>query len=126
MKYIIFVKGNKKIESGIIDDLKMFEDMGKYNDELEKAGVLVDLNGLHPSSKGVRILFDDGKTIIKEGPFENPKELVEGYWIVDIKSKEEVIKWAKRIPFNSGEVEIRQIQDMSDLPSEVQKIIKRN
>ena len=125
MKFIIFVKGNREIESGIISNTKIFEDMGKFNDELGKAAKILDLDGLQPSSKGVRISFADNKTTVKEGPFKNPEELVEGYWIVDMKSKEEVIKWAKRIPFSSGEVEIRQTQDISDFPPEIQKIINK-
>jgi hypothetical protein len=126
MKFIMFVKGNEDIEAGMMPDPKIFEDMGKYNNKLQDAGVLLDLNGLHPSSEGIRISFDNGETTIKKGPFGMPEELVEGYWIIDVESRDEALKWAKMIPFSSGEVEIRQIQDISEFPEEIQKVINRN
>jgi len=98
--------------------------MGKYNEQLMQAGVLVDLAGLHPSSKGARVKFSGGKQTIIDGPFAETKELIGGYWIIKVKSREEAIEWAKRVPAphgegNEGEIELRQIFDLEDFtPSE--------
>jgi len=98
--------------------------MGKYNEQLMQAGVLVDLAGLHPSSKGARVKFSGGKQTIIDGPFAETKELIAGYWIIKVKSRQEAIEWAKRVPAphgegNEGEIELRQIFDLEDFtPSE--------
>jgi len=117
----MFVKGNKQAEEGVLPDVKLFAKMAKYNDELKKAGVLIALDGLTPSSKGTRVSFSNGKTTLTDGPFSNPDDLVEGYWIIKEKSKAEAIEWAKRAPFGGGVIEIRPIQEMSDFPPEVQR-----
>jgi len=98
--------------------------MGKYNDELMKAGVLLDLTGLHPSSKGARIKFSGGKRTVIDGPFAETKELIGGYWLIQVKSKQEAIEWATRVPCphgegGEGEIEIRQVFELEDFtPSE--------
>ena len=118
---MMMVKSNTEIEKGGLPDAKLFAEMAKYNDELAKAKVLISLDGFHPSSKGARVSFSKGKTSVTDGPFPNPEELVAGYWVIKVDSKEEAIKWAQRIPFEDGVVEIRQIQEMSDFPPEIQK-----
>ena len=122
MRFIIFVKSNQEIESGELPDPKLFSDMANYNDKLSKAGMLIALDGFRPSSEGVRIFFEHGNTKVINGPFNNPEELVAGYWVIKAGSKEEAIEWAKRVPFTSGVVEIRQIQEMSDFPPEIQRV----
>lgn len=99
-----------------------FEKMGKYNEELAKAGALVDLNGLHPIAKGARAKFEGGEPVVTDGPFIESKEVIGGFWIIQVKSKDEAIEWMRRIPAEKGDViELRQIFEMSDFPEEVQK-----
>jgi hypothetical protein len=93
---------------------KMLTEMGKYNEELVKAGVMLAGEGLHPSSKGARVKFSDGKHVVTDGPFAETKELVAGYWLWQVKSKEEAIEWLKRAPFDDTEVEIRQVFEAED------------
>jgi hypothetical protein len=96
--------------------------MMKYNRELQKAGVLLALDGLHPPSSGVRVTFPGGKPKVSDGPFAEAKEVLGGYWMIQVKSKEEAVEWAKRVPASEDEiVEVRQVQEMSDFPAEVQK-----
>lgn len=96
--------------------------MMKYNESLQKAGVLLALDGLHPPAKGVRVSFPEGKPVVKDGPFAESKEAVGGYWMIQVKSKEEAVEWAKRCPMMNGEtIEIRQVQEMSDFPPDVQE-----
>lgn len=103
------------------------EKMSKYNKELEEAGVLRDLNGLHPPSAGARVSFAGGKPSVTDGPFAETKEVLGGYWIIEVDSKEEAVEWAKRCPGSENEViEIRQIQEMSDYSDEVRKVIERS
>lgn len=127
MRFMMIVKANKDSEAGKMPSEELLTAMGKYNEELMKAGVLVDLSGLQASSKGARIRFSGGKggkqTVI-DGPFAETKELIAGYWIIKVKSKEEAIEWAKRVPNPHGEgqeseIEIRQFFEMEDFaPSE--------
>jgi hypothetical protein len=124
MKFAMFVKSDAEIEAGILPDAKLFAEMEKYNDELNKAGALITLDGLHPSSKGARVLFANGQTSVTDGPFSNQSELVAGYWIINAASKEEAVSWAKRVPFTHGVIEVRQIQEASEFPPEIQKIIR--
>jgi len=119
----MFVKSNKEIEKGALPNKDMFVEMEKYNKKLQDAGVLISLDGLHPSSKGVRVLFSNSKPTITDGPFPNSEELVAGYWIIKVDSKEDAINWAKQIPFQDGVVDIRQIQEMSDFPQEIQEAL---
>jgi hypothetical protein len=116
---MMIVKANKDSEAGIMPSEQLLAAMGKYNQELMKAGVLLDGSGLHPSSKGARIRISGGKRTVIDGPFAETKELIAGYWIIQVKSKEEAIEWAKRIPAphgedNDSEIEIRQFFEMED------------
>lgn len=98
------------------------EAMKKYNEELKKAGVLLGLDGLHPPSSGARVSFKDGKPTVTDGPFAEVKEVLGGYWMIDVRSRDEAIEWAKRCPASANEtIEIRQVFEMSDFPADVQK-----
>jgi hypothetical protein len=103
-------------------DAKRVEEMMKYNESLQKAGVLLALDGLHPPSMGVRVTFPGGKPKVTDGPFAEAKEVLGGYWIIQVKSKEEAIEWARRVPGSENEtVEVRQLQEMADFPADVQR-----
>jgi hypothetical protein len=118
MRFMILVKANSESESGRPPDAAMVSEMMKYNEELSRAGVLLDLNGLHPSSKGARVVFDGPKRTVVDGPFTETKELVAGYWLIQVKSREEAIEWVKRIPNPTGEhgvVELRQVFEMEEV-----------
>ena len=122
MRFMMIVKACKNSEAGQMPGEELLAAMGKYNEELMKAGVLLDLSGLQPSSKGARVRFSGGKTTVIDGPFAETKELIAGYWIIQVKSKEEAIEWARRIPPPHGdeetEVEIRPFYEFTDfLPS---------
>jgi len=115
MKFIILVKATKDSEAGVMPSEKLLSEMGKFNEELVKAGVMLAGEGLHPSSKGARVRFSGVKRSVVDGPFAETKELVAGFWIWQVKSKEEAIEWLKRAPFRNGEeVEIRQVFEASD------------
>ena len=123
MRVMVIVKANDDSEAGVMPDEKILTDMGKFNEELVKAGVMLAGEGLHPSSKGARITFSGGgKRTVTDGPFTEAKELIAGFWLIQVKSKEEAIEWASRCPAQDGDViEVRQVQEMSDFPPEVQK-----
>jgi hypothetical protein len=114
MRFMVIVKANKESESGALPDGKSLSEMGKFNEELVKAGVMLAGEGLHPSSKGARIRFEGSKRTVIDGPFTETKELVAGYWLWQVKSKEEAIEWLKRAPFQEGDVEIRQVHEAAD------------
>jgi hypothetical protein len=119
MRFMMMVKANKDSEAGKMPSEELLAAMAKYNDELMKAGVLLDLTGLHPSSKGARIKFSGGKRTVIDGPFAETKELIGGYWLIQVKSKEEAMEWAKRAPSPhgegaEGEIEIRQVFELED------------
>ena len=115
MRFMVLVKANKDSEAGALPDEKILAAMGKYNEELVKAGVMLAGDGLQPSSKGARVRFEGKKRTIIDGPFSETKELVAGYWMWQCRSKEEAIEWLKRAPFEEGEeVEIRQVYELSD------------
>jgi hypothetical protein len=119
MRFMVLVKADKNSEAGVLPDQKLLTDMGKFNDELVKAGVMLAGEGLQASSKGARVRFDGAKRTVIDGPFAETKELVAGFWIWQVKSKEEAIEWLKRAPFDGGtEVEIRQIFEMEDFGAE--------
>ncbi len=118
MRFMIIVKANKDSEAGALPTEKMLTEMGKFNEELVKAGVMQAADGLHPSSKGARVKFSGGKTTVIDGPFAETKELVAGYWIWQVKSKQEAIEWLKRAPFEDTEVEIRQVFEAEDFGDE--------
>ena len=116
MRFIMIVKANKDSEAGKMPGEEILAAMAKYNEELMRAGVLVDLSGLQPSSKGARIRFSGGKRTFIDGPFTETKELIAGYWIIQVKSREEALEWAKRAPAphenQEGEIEIRRITQL--------------
>jgi hypothetical protein len=117
MKFMIVIKATKQTEAGALPDEQLLTAMGKYNEELVKAGILLAGEGLHPSSKGARVRFSKGKTTVIDGPFTEAKELIAGFWIWQVKSKEEAIEWVKRIPGSAdeeSEVEIRQVFSPED------------
>ena len=114
MRFMVLVKADKNSEAGVLPDTKMLADMGKYNEELVKAGVMLAGEGLQPSSKGARVRFSGGKKTVIDGPFTEAKELVAGFWLWQVKSKEEAIDWLKRAPFEETEVEIRQVFETDD------------
>src|SRR6266568_3042128 len=103
MRFMMIVKANKDTEAGVMPDEKFLAAMMKYNEELAKAGALLDLSGLHPSSKGARVKFSGGRLTVIDGPFAEAKELIAGFWLIQVKSKEEAIEWARRVPFEEGE-----------------------
>src|SRR5258707_3798247 len=114
MRFMVIVRANKDSEAGVMPSEKMLTDMGKFNEELVKAGVMLAGDGLHASSKGARVKFSGGKTSVIDGPFAETKELVAGYWMWQVKSKNEAIEWLKRAPFEDTEVEIRQVFEAPD------------
>jgi hypothetical protein len=118
MRFMVLVKANKDSEAGVMPDRKILTEMGKFNDELVKAGVMLAAEGLHASSKGARVRFDGQKRTVIDGPFTEAKELVAGYWLWQCKSKEEAIEWLKRAPFDQTEVEIRQVFEMDEFGQE--------
>ena len=134
MRFMMLLKADRITEAGVLPTHKDLEVMGKYNEELVKAGVLLDAAGLQPSSKGAKVTFPNGKAQVTEGPFAETKELIAGYWMIKVKSKEEAIEWAKRVPFDrlpsSGrapEIELRQmfeLEDFPDVPPDVAELEK--
>jgi hypothetical protein len=116
MRFMMIVKASKESEAGILPDQKILSEMGKFNEEMVKAGVMLAGEGLHASSEGARIRYSGARRTTIDGPFTETKELVAGFWLIQVKSKEEAIEWAKRVPFEEGEVEIRQVFELSDFP----------
>ena len=120
MRFMVVVKADKNSEAGVMPSENVLNAMGKYNEELVKAGVMLDGVGLHPSSKGSRVKFSGSKSTVTDGPFSETKELIAGFWIIQVKSKEEAIEWVKRAPFGGSpsqgepEIEIRQVFEISD------------
>ena len=121
MRFMVMVKATKESEAGVMPDEKLFADMGKFNEELVKAGIMLAGEGLQPSSKGARVRFSGATRTVIDGPFAETKELVAGYWIWKVKSKEEAIEWVKRCPNpmpTDSEIEIRQIFEAEDFGAE--------
>ncbi len=119
---LMIPRGYEKAAPGTMPDAKAVAAMMKYNESLQKAGVLLTLDGLHPPSMGARISFSGGKPRVTDGPFIETKEVLGGYWMIQVKSKEEAVEWALRCPASDNEmIEIRQVQEMSDFPADVQK-----
>ncbi|KYG10797.1 dehydrogenase [Sorangium cellulosum] len=117
MRFMILIKATKDSEAGVMPSEQLLTEMGKFNEELVKAGVMVAGDGLHPSAKGARVRFSGDKRTVLDGPFAETKELIAGYWIWEVKSKEEAIEWVKRCPnpmYEDSEVEIRQVFTMED------------
>jgi hypothetical protein len=120
MRFVVLVKANKDSEAGVLPPREKFEEMGKFNEGLAKAGVLLALDGLRPSSKGTRLRFDGGRTTVIDGPFAETKELVAGFWIVQGKSHEEVVERFTHAPFDGGAViEVRQCYEPEDFGEEI-------
>ncbi len=125
MKFMMLMipKGYEKAEPGAMPSAEAVSAMMKYNESLQKAGVLLALDGLHPPSAGARVSFAGGKPLVIDGPFAETKEVIGGYWMIQVKSKEEAIEWAKRCPASQNEViEVRQVQEFSELPPDVQEV----
>ena len=119
---LMIPKGYETAKPGTMPDAKAVAAMMKYNEELQKAGVLLTLDGLHPPSMGARVSFPGGKPKVTDGPFAEAKEVVGGYWMIQVKSKAEAIEWASRCPASANEViEIRQVQEFADFPADVQQ-----
>ena len=118
MRFMMMVKASKDSEAGVMPGERLIAAMGKFNEELVNAGVMVDGSGLQPSSKGFRVKFSAGKRTIVDGPFSESKELIAGYWIINVKSREEALKWAKKVPSpvekGEGEIEVRQFFELED------------
>jgi len=122
MRFMILVKATKDSEAGVLPSQKLLAEMMKYNEELVKAGVLLAGEGLQPSSKGARVRFSGGKRTVIDGPFAETKELVAGFWLIQVKSLEEAIEWVKRVPNpheEEGEIEIRQVFEADDFGDEL-------
>jgi hypothetical protein len=119
MRFMVIVKASEESESGVLPSQEQLAEMGNYNEELVKAGVMLAGEGLHPSSKGVRVRFEGDKRTVIDGPFAETKELIAGFWLWQCKSKEEAIEWLKRAPFDGGtEIEIRQVFEADDFGDE--------
>jgi hypothetical protein len=115
MRVMVIVKANKDSEAGVLPDRKILTEMGKFNDELVKAGVMLAADGLQASSKGKRVRFEGAKKTVIDGPFAETKELIAGFWLWQVKSMDEAVQWLKRAPFGGGEeVEIRQVFETED------------
>lgn len=121
MRYMVIVKGNAESESGAMPPREMLEEMGRYNEQLVNAGVMLAGEGLHPTSQGLKMRFDGDKRTVIDGPFTEAKEIVAGFWIMQVNSKEEVIEWARRIPFREGEVEIRRVFESEEFGEQVKE-----
>jgi len=115
---MVIVKADRNSEAGVLPDKKILTEMGKFNEELAKAGVMLAGEGLQPSSKGARVRFSKGKRTVIDGPFTEAKELIAGFWLWQVNSKEEAIEWLKRAPFEGTEVEIRQVFESEDFGAE--------
>ena len=118
MRFMVIVKADKDTEAGVMPSEKLLADMGNYNDELVKAGVMLAGEGLHPSKKGVRVRFAGNKKTVIDGPFAETKELIAGFWLLQVKSLEEAIEWVKRAPMQDTELEIRQVFEADDFGAE--------
>src|SRR5581483_1118181 len=122
MRFMVIVKANKDSEAGALPPRELIERMGKYNEELVKAGVMLGADGLHPSSRGARVRFSGSTRTVIDGPFAETKELIAGYWIWKVGSKEEAIEWLKKAPFDGGtEIELREIFEHQDMMEQLTK-----
>jgi len=119
MRFMLIVKATKDSEAGILPSEKELAEMGKFNDEMIKAGVMLAGDGLQASSKGARVRFTGGKPAVTDGPFAESKELIAGFWIIQAKSKAEAVEWARRVPFVDGEIEVRQVFELEDFGQSV-------
>lgn len=118
MRFMILVKATDDSEAGVMPTEQELAEMGQFNEEMVRAGIVLAGEGLHPTNRGTRITFTNGKPTVTDGPFTETKELVAGFWLVQVKSREEAIEWARRAPFRTGELEIRQVFEMDDFGAE--------
>ncbi|MDQ4049949.1 MAG: YciI family protein [Actinomycetota bacterium] len=119
MRFMVLVPASEESEAGVMPDEQALAEMGKYNEEMAKAGVMLAGEGLHPTSKGARVKFSGKERAVTDGPFTESKELIAGYWLIQAKSKEEALEWVKRAPFDGGvEVEVRQVFEAEDFGDE--------
>ena len=116
MRFMMIVKASRESEAGAMPEEKNLANMARYNEELVKAGVMLDGAGLKPSSDGARVRYSGDKRTVIDGPFAESKELIAGFWVIQVKSKEEAVEWAKRVPFEDGEVELRPFFELDDFP----------
>ena len=124
MRFMLIVKASKESEAGVLPTGKELAEMGKFNEQMVKNGMMLAGEGLQASSKGARITFKSGKPTVVDGPFAETKELVAGFWLIQAKSKEEAVEWARRVPFVDGEIEVRQVFELEDFgPSEAVETI---
>ena len=114
MRFMMIVKADQRSEAGVLPTEQELAEMGRYNEELAKAGVMLAGEGLQASDKGARVRFSNGKPTVIDGPFAETKELIAGFWIIQVRSREEAIEWARRVPFKDGEIEIRQVFEDDD------------
>lgn len=115
MRFMVIVKASPESEAGVLPSTEILAAMGKYNEELAKAGIILAAEGLHPTSKGVRVKFSGGNRTITDGPFTETKELIAGFWLWQVRSKDEALEWLKRAPFDGGtEIELRQVFEAED------------
>lgn len=114
MRFMVIVKGTKESEAGVLPSREALEEMGKFNEQLSQAGIMLAGEGLHPSSKGARVKFSGGKATVTDGPFAEAKELVAGFWLWQVRSRDEAIEWVRRAPFRNEELEIRQVFEPED------------
>ena len=115
MRFMMIVKGNADSEAGVMPKPEEFEEMARYNEQLVKAGVMLAGEGLHPTSRGFKVAYDGpSKRTVVDGPFSEAKEVIAGFWVIETKTREEAIEWAKRVPFQEGELEVRQIFSEED------------
>ena len=114
MRFMILVKASDESEAGVLPTADELAEMGRYNEELVRAGVMLAGEGLHPTSNGVRVRFSGSGRTVVDGPFAESKELVAGFWIIQVRSRDEALEWVKRIPFRTGEVEVRQVFEAED------------
>jgi len=125
MRFMVIVKADKNSEAGILPASDLFEKMGKFNEELVKAGVMLAGEGLQPTAKGARIRFVGKQPVVTDGPFTLTEDTIAGFWLIKVKSKEEAIEWMKRAPFGGGEIELRQVSEVEDfgehLPADVRE-----
>lgn len=119
MKVLVFVKANADSEAGVMPTRQLLEEMGKFNEQLVKAGVMLAGEGLHPTSKGKRVRFSGDKRAVIDGPFAETKELVAGFWIWQVRSMDEAVEWLKRAPFREGDVELRPVFEAADFGAEL-------
>jgi hypothetical protein len=120
MRFMVIVPASKESEAGVMPDTKILTEMGKFNEEMVKAGVMLAGEGLQPSSKGARLTFSGGKTTVTDGPFTESKELIAGFWLIQVKSKDEAIAWMRRAPFDGGTtLELRQVFETEDFGPEL-------